>query len=1031
MKTLLNLSKSFGTKGLLITVFVLVCAGTLFMPLSLAQEGQAERQKIVQQIAEKWIQVGMEQYERGLYKASEQSLIRAKDYEDHMPADQKKRLNEMLVQAQTAVAEVQRIEIGIANAETLMAQGRNAEARNILEGIRDSRYLTEQQNAFVEESLAAPTVGISAKHAQMAQLYNQSVDYYNAGELEKAREGFLEVSKSGLAIAPAGSRAEDYFAKIDAELAEQMITGHSPAAATVDIHREVFGVEQPVDTRYITPAEEPVIIVAEPVAVHTEPAAAVETSEAGYLEVIQRRQNIIRSHTKAVVNDASAKSRSLKEQGDFDQALKSVDYAQNIVNRNRMQLGEALFAEYSQELQKQREDIETAQRNMQLQIEEQRRIAAAQEQEQIRSRMATDRQNRIKDLYDNAVAYQKQQRYEEALGQLQMLIAIDPLNNNALILRDTLEDTISFRKQLEVYKEKQQQRSAILLETSRAEIPYAKEMVHPRNWKEIAARRVPEQAIGRDPATAKVYEQLDELVDLSDLNRDMAFGDAIGILRDSVDPALRIFVMWRDLYNNADIDQTTPINMDPISPIKLSSALRLMLESVSGGFARLGYIVDNGVITIATEESLPSELVTLVYDVTDIIQAPAEYRVQVSGGAGGGGGGGVSDVGGGFQDQGQEDQQDAETLRTEAAERVDALILLIQDTIAPDSWFFAGGEGTITAYSNKLLSVRQTAEVHNQVNKLLEELRKSHGYQVAIEARFLIVQENFLEEIGLDVDFFIRPGGKWGEIAFGQNSSEIALSAGTGITGTFGGITGAGIGVTGVTAGSMSGGYGSFLDDLEVSFLLTATQAHRDATIVTAPKATVLSGESASFRLERYLYYAGDIEIESREAATTDGSTRGTFTVNYEDRSVRSGTILNITPTITPDKKYVLLNIDAQLQDFLGFRRQVIDIPLFGDAPGQGIQYGLDFPETEVSQIRTRVSVPDRGTLLLGGQKLGAEVTKEAGVPVLSKIPVLGRAFRNTSQVKDHKILLILVKPTILLQQEVEADAIASIEQGF
>jgi len=76
----------------------------------------------------------------------------------------------------------------------------------------------------------------------------------------------------------------------------------------------------------------------------------------------------------------------------------------------------------------------------------------------------------------------------------------------------------------------------------------------------------------------------------------------------------------------------------------------------------------------------------------------------------------------------------------------------------------------------------------------------------------------------------------------------------------------------------------------------------------------------------------------------------------------------------------------------------------------------------------TRVSVPDSGTLLLGGQRITAEAEMEAGVPVLSKIPVLGRLFGNRSKVRDQKILLILVKPTILLQEEREAEAIASME---
>jgi type II secretory pathway component GspD/PulD (secretin) len=74
------------------------------------------------------------------------------------------------------------------------------------------------------------------------------------------------------------------------------------------------------------------------------------------------------------------------------------------------------------------------------------------------------------------------------------------------------------------------------------------------------------------------------------------------------------------------------------------------------------------------------------------------------------------------------------------------------------------------------------------------------------------------------------------------------------------------------------------------------------------------------------------------------------------------------------------------------------------------------------------VSVPDGGTLLLGGQKLAGEVNKESGVPGLSKTPILGRLFSNRSKVKDQDILLILVKPSIILQDEAEREYFAPLE---
>ncbi|HUW17705.1 MAG TPA: hypothetical protein VMW16_00215 [Sedimentisphaerales bacterium] len=102
-------------------------------------------------------------------------------------------------------------------------------------------------------------------------------------------------------------------------------------------------------------------------------------------------------------------------------------------------------------------------------------------------------------------------------------------------------------------------------------------------------------------------KQLDEIVDLSALSPEMPFGEAIELLQDSVGPPLKLIVLWRDLQENtANIDHTTPINMDPISAIPLGKALELLLRSVSAGEDRLSYEIDRGVITIATAESLPS-----------------------------------------------------------------------------------------------------------------------------------------------------------------------------------------------------------------------------------------------------------------------------------------------------------------------------------------------------------------------------------------------------------------------------------------
>jgi type II secretory pathway component GspD/PulD (secretin) len=333
---------------------------------------------------------------------------------------------------------------------------------------------------------------------------------------------------------------------------------------------------------------------------------------------------------------------------------------------------------------------------------------------------------------------------------------------------------------------------------------------------------------------------------------------------------------------------------------------------------------------------------------------------------------------------------------------------------------YGGGGG---GSQPKKMVVLQTRDIHKKIEKLLMELRKALGQQVSIEARFLVVSENFLEDIGMDLDFgYFGKAGKMGIWTYDQGSSLITSpDISTKVPGSLGGVGDAIL---------VQGGYTGFiLDDLQVSFLLRATQAHTDAKTLTAPKVTVLSGESASFTVQNDVSYALPPDVSY---GTTSGAYSGgggtTSSVLQNIQRIQVGSSLEITPIISHDKKNVLLYIVTQLQDLLRMKSHMVEGPV--GANGTVQTYTVTVPETETSQVMTRVSVPDTGTLLLGGQKITAEIEKEAGVPILSKVPLLGRLFSNRSRVRDHKILLILVKPTIILQEEREAEALAAMESG-
>jgi type II secretory pathway component GspD/PulD (secretin) len=358
------------------------------------------------------------------------------------------------------------------------------------------------------------------------------------------------------------------------------------------------------------------------------------------------------------------------------------------------------------------------------------------------------------------------------------------------------------------------------------------------------------------------------------------------------------------------------------------------------------------------------------------------------------------------------------------------LVNIVQEATEIENWYEGGGEGTIVPYEGKKLVVKTTPEIHKKVGELLADMRKALGQQVAIEARFLIVSENFLEDVGIDFEFAFDPGMDWTRIAIRQGHSEATRPGGTKVPGSFGGGSGSLGSSLGLELGGPAPGtpFKYQIDDLQADLLLRAVQAHKDSKSLAAPKVTVLSGESAMISVETNTVIALPPDISTGIIAPGLSGTTTTESIIPRFEPIISGTNLNITPIITQDKKHVLLNITTSLQDFLGMKSNSVTTPLPG---GEVVTYEQQLPETEFSQVYTRVSVPDSGTLLLGGQKISQEVEMEIGVPILSKIPVIGRLFRNRSVVKDQKILLILVKPTIILQEERDAEASAALEGGY
>lgn len=652
----------------------------------------------------------------------------------------------------------------------------------------------------------------------------------------------------------------------------------------------------------------------------------------------------------------------------------------------------------------------------------QREIERAAEEE-------AQRRRTVANLTRSATELAQQRKYNEALGVVDQILVIDPRNDYARGVRPLLQDRAQFERQRRHREDFDRQMAEVMIDSEEKRIPYSDILRYPENWPELSDIReqTVEKERGGTEQDQEVTAQLERRLPEINLNN-VAFSDAVDFLRD-VSQA-NFYVEWRTL-EGAGIAKDTLVTVR-LRDVKLSKVLDTILRDV-GGAVKLGYTIDEGVITISTDEQLASNVITRVYDIRDLIinipdfdNAP-DFNLQAGGGSGGGGGQQLFSGGGG-------NEEDEGPTRTEL---VDQIIQLIQDTIASDSWKDNGGAvGSVRELQGQLI-VTQTPENQRQLVRLLEQLRETRAIQVTIEARFLSVQRNFLEDIGIDVDFAFtnvddrlfdttptienpNGSGQQGVIRFDQNSSQFTRPRflDTNLPGNLSlqiddpsNAVALPSLITGIT----------FLDDFQVRALIRATQVTQSSSLVTAPRVTLFNGQRAYVLISTQRAYVSDL---------TPIVGTGAVGFDPETEFVNTGAVLDVQATVSSDRKYVTLTLRPQVATLLNLRNfQVAQATAGGgtgdpndpDNPNSGIATGfIQQPEIQITEVRTTVSVPDGGTLLLGGQTLAGEIEREAGVPVLSKIPFLKRLFTNRSMVKDDQVLLILVKPTIIIQREQE-----------
>lgn len=235
----------------------------------------------------------------------------------------------------------------------------------------------------------------------------------------------------------------------------------------------------------------------------------------------------------------------------------------------------------------------------------------------------------------------------------------------------------------------------------------------------------------------------------------------------------------------------------------------------------------------------------------------------------------------------------------------------------------------------------------------------------------------------------------------------------------------------------------AILSDIEAYFLIQAAQGNTRSNVMQAPKVTLFNGQQA---------FVSD--TRQRPFVTAVVPVVGDFSAAQQPviTVLNEGTAVNVQAVVSNDRRFVRLTLvpffsqigrveEFQFEGSRSTKSKTSDEKSGADVkvPGADGLVGLtngaassgelelqsngttiQLPEFLFTTVTTTVSVPDGGTVLLGGIKRLREGRNEFGVPILSKIPYINRLFKNVGLGRTTDSLMLMVTPRIIIQEEEE-----------
>lgn len=651
-------------------------------------------------------------------------------------------------------------------------------------------------------------------------------------------------------------------------------------------------------------------------------------------------------------------------------------------------------------------------------IAEERRqgtIAAAEEQQ--RREIEQDQARRdaqVQELLRQTLTNIRREDYRKAFESAESALRIDPDNRIALYWRQLSRERLLDERYLDVIRERERAKQA----SERADIvdmtPEPDFSFPPEDeWADVVRRsaKIGSVANLQDPEPIRRIKNRLESQMIQTLNFDQT-------------PIRQVIDTFRTITNvNIMLDQDPDIAWEdetynvsqPISNMSAMNALKHILKAKG-----LSYGFEENILLISTPEKIRPETVFEVYNVTDLLAKIRDFpapEIQLRGQNDTSGGGPVIFT--------EEITEEAEPLDE------DGLVELLKDTAGPIELWDNDTLGNTMQANRGQLFVTASPELHRKLVAVLDSLRQDSDLFVVIEARFIDVFDDFLEDIGIDsralglVNNLGTPfgnvindnstGGSDIGIVESGDPDDINLVQGLerwagrvqhivdGFSGTIrGNRLNAGNGLDGGTFQA------TWLEPFQVNVILRLVQEKQDVRQLTAPVVTAHNNQRVYVSVVTQRAYIADYELVS-------GGT-GFSIIEVADPVVQTfqeGVILDVDPTISHDKKYVTLDVRPTLATLIGGVISTINISL-GSFTNVAFQVPIGIPQIALQQSFTSVTVPNGGTVLLGGFKSMVDAEYQSYLPILGEIPILKNLARRKATLAEKRSLVILLSARIV-----------------